>query len=283
MSTQADTRGWRTEHGTLTFGPRCLVMGILNVTPDSFSDGGDHFATEAAVARAYTMQAEGADLIDVGGESTRPGSVAVSAEEQLARVVPVLSTLRSTGFTLPISIDSRLASVAAAALEAGADIVNDISAARHDPAMPSLLAKRRVPFIVMHMQGTPDTMQLCPTYTDVAAEVRTFFDTRATELEAVGVDTSLMMVDPGLGFGKTMEHSLALLRDIRSFRGRWPVLVGPSRKKFLGAILSEDDPKRRLMGTAAIAAHCALAGVEMLRVHDVKAIRQVVDTCAALS
>jgi dihydropteroate synthase len=258
-------------------------MGILNVTPDSFSDGGDHFATETAVARAFTMQAEGADLVDVGGESTRPGSVAVTAEEQMARVVPVLRELRSTGFTLPISIDTRLAAVAAAALEAGADVVNDISAARHDPAMPSLLAKRRIPFIVMHMQGTPETMQLNPSYTDVAAEVRAFFDGRAAELEAVGVETSLMMIDPGLGFGKKMEHSLALLRAIRSFRGRWPVLVGPSRKKFLGAILGEDDPKRRLMGTAAIAAHCALAGVEMLRVHDVKAIRQVVDTCAAIT
>ncbi|MBI5763803.1 MAG: dihydropteroate synthase [Planctomycetes bacterium] len=282
MSTQGDIRSWPTAHGTLTFGPRTLIMGILNVTPDSFSDGGEFASLKSAVARAFTMQREGADLIDIGGESTRPGSVAVPPDVQITRIVPVIRELRATGLTLPISVDTRLAAVAEAALDTGADIINDISAAQHDPAMPALLAARRVPFVAMHMQGTPETMQANPMYRDVVAEVSAFFDQRARELERAGVDVAQMMIDPGIGFGKTTEHSLALLRAIRSFRGKWPVLVGPSRKKFLGVLLGEDDPKARLMGTVAVAAHCALAGVEMLRVHDVKEIRQVVDTCAAL-
>lgn len=282
MSTQGDIRSWQTAHGTLTFGPRTLIMGILNVTPDSFSDGGEFATIESAVARAFAMQRDGADLIDIGGESTRPGSSAVPADLQIARIVPVIRELRTTGFSLPISVDTRLAEVAAAALDAGADIINDISAARHDPAMPALLAERRVPFIAMHMQGTPETMQAHPAYRDVVAEVRAFFNNRARELERAGVDVSRMMIDPGIGFGKTTEHNLAILRAIQSFRGKWPVLVGPSRKKFLGELLGESDPKARVMGTVAVAAHCTLTGIEMLRVHDVKEIRQVADTCAAL-
>ncbi len=282
MSTQGDIRSWQTAHGTLAFGPRTLIMGILNVTPDSFSDGGEFATVESAVARAFDMQRDGADLIDIGGESTRPGSAAMPPDVQIDRIVPVIRELRMTGFSLPISVDTRLAAVAAAALDAGADIVNDISAARHDPAMPALLAARRVPFIAMHMQGTPETMQANPTYHDVVSEVRAFFEVRSRELEQTGVDVSRMMIDPGIGFGKTTEHSLALIRAIHEFRGKWPVLVGPSRKKFLGVLLGEDNPKARLMGTAAVAAHCAFAGVEMLRVHDVKEIRQVVDTCVAI-
>lgn len=282
MSTQGDIRSWPTAHGTLTFGPRTLIMGILNVTPDSFSDGGEFASLESAVARAFAMQGEGADLVDIGGESTRPGSVAVPADEQIARIAPVIHALRANGFSLPISVDTRIAAVAAAALDAGADIVNDISAARHDPAMPALLVARRVPFIAMHMQGTPETMQATPTYHDVIAEVRAFFKQRASELVRAGVDISRMMIDPGIGFGKTTEHNLALIRAIQTIRGKWPVLVGPSRKKFLGVLLGEDVPRARLMGTLAVAAHCAHFGVEMLRVHDVKETRQVVDTCAAL-
>jgi len=257
-------------------------MGVLNVTPDSFSDGGAYFAPADAVVRASKMVAEGADVIDIGGESTRPGSEPVPPEEQIRRVVPVIRQARVHGVGLPISIDTRSAAVAAAALDAGADVVNDISAARHDPAMPKLLAARRVPFVAMHMQGAPGTMQDAPEYGDVVAEVGAFFEERAEVLAAAGVDMDYMIVDPGIGFGKTLEHNLALLRSIHTFCVRWPVLVGPSRKRFLGEILNEPDPADRLMGTAATVAHCVLAGVDMVRVHEVREMRQIVDVCHRL-
>ncbi len=257
-------------------------MGILNVTPDSFSDGGDYAEPGEAEARALTMVADGADVIDVGGESTRPGAQPVSIEDQIDRVVPVIRLMREAGVCVPVSIDTRSAAVAAAALAAGADIVNDISAARHDPDMPSLLAERRVPFVIMHMLGTPGTMQNEPHYEDVTGEIAAFFVERAEALAAAGVDVSRMIVDPGIGFGKTLDHNLALLRSIRTFGVRWCVLVGPSRKRFLGEILDEPDPLKRVMGTAAVVAHCALANVDMVRVHDVRAMRQVVNVCQAI-
>lgn len=272
-----------TPHGPLTFGGRCLVMGILNVTPDSFSDGGLYAETGKAVARAIELAAEGADVIDIGGESTRPGSDAVPPEEQIRRVVPVLREARKNGVAVPISIDTQSAAVAAAALDTGADIVNDISGVRDDPAMPGLLAQRRVPFIVMHMQGTPRTMQESPSYHDVVAEVAAFFEARAEALTAAGVDVSRMIVDPGIGFGKNLEHNLSLLRSIRTFTARWPVCVGPSRKRFLGELLNEPDPTKRLLGTAAVIAHCAIAGVAMVRVHDVNEARQLMHVCSALA
>jgi len=282
MPTRGTPRILDTSHGHLAFGQRCLIMGILNVTPDSFSDGGRYVETGAAADRAIEMAAEGADVIDVGGESTRPGADPVAPEEQIRRIVPVILQARTCGVTVPISVDTRVAAVAAAALDAGADMVNDISGVRDDPAMPVLLARRRVPFVVMHMQGTPQTMQRAPKYKDVVAEVAEFFVARAEALAAAGVDVNRMIVDPGLGFGKTLEHNLALLRSIRLFGVRWPVLVGPSRKRFLGEILNEPDAAKRRMGTAAAVAHCALAGVDMVRVHDVEEMRQVVDVCAKL-
>jgi dihydropteroate synthase len=257
-------------------------MGILNVTPDSFSDGGRYVEPGAAVERAIEMAAEGADVIDIGGESTRPGSNPVAPEEQSRRIVPVIREARARGLAVPISVDTRFAVVAAAALDAGADMVNDISGVRDDPAMPALLARRRVPFVVMHMQGTPQTMQQTPKYKDVVAEVAAFFVSRAEALAAAGVDVNRMIVDPGLGFGKTLEHNLALLRSIRFFGVRWPVVVGPSRKRFLGEILNEPEPAKRIMGTAAVVAHCALAGMDMVRVHDVKEMWQVAEVCARL-
>lgn len=282
MPTRGTPRILNTSQGRLAFGQRCLIMGILNVTPDSFSDGGRYVETGAAADRAIEMAAEGADVIDVGGESTRPGADPVAPEEQIRRIVPVILQARTCGVTVPISVDTRVAAVAAAALDAGADMVNDISGVRDDPAMPVLLARRRVPFVVMHMQGTPQTMQRAPKYKDVVAEVAEFFVARAEALAAAGVDVNRMIVDPGLGFGKTLEHNLALLRSIRLFGVRWPVLVGPSRKRFLGEILNEPDAAKRRMGTAAAVAHCALAGVDMVRVHDVEEMRQVVDVCAKL-
>lgn len=271
-----------TPHGPLAFGQRCLIMGILNVTPDSFSDGGLHVETQAAVARALEIAAEGGDVIDIGGESTRPGSEPVAPKEQIRRIIPVIREARARGLTAPVSVDTRSASVAEAALDAGADMVNDISGVRDDPAMSSLLAERRVPFVAMHMQGAPGTMQTAPRYADVVAEVAEFFVARAESLASAGVDVDRMIVDPGIGFGKNLEHNLALLRSIRSFGVRWPVLVGPSRKRFLGELLDEPDPAGRLMGTAAAVAYAALSGADMIRVHDVKAMRQVVAVCEAI-
>jgi dihydropteroate synthase len=254
-------------------------MGVLNVTPDSFSDGGRYSEPADAVVRACRMVADGADAIDIGGESSRPGSEPVSIEEQIRRVIPVIKQSRHHGVGVPISIDTRSAAVAAAALDAGADLVNDISAGRDDERMPALLAERRVPFVAMHMQGTPASMQQAPHYDDVVAEVAAFFVARAEALAAAGVDVDYMIVDPGIGFGKTLAHNLALLRCVRSFGIRWPVLVGPSRKQFLGEILNQPDPADRLMGTAAAVAHCAMAGADLVRVHDVKEMRQVVEVC----
>ncbi|MFQ5429799.1 MAG: dihydropteroate synthase [Phycisphaerae bacterium] len=277
-------RTFRTAHGDLIFGRRCLVMGVLNVTPDSFSDGGRYRDREAAVRAAQRMAAAGADVIDVGGESTRPGARGVPVAAQIERVVPVIQALRAGGCGVPVSIDTRSARVADAALAVGADIVNDVSGARHDSDMPRLLADRGVPFVVMHMRGTPETMQADPHYEDVVAEVGAFFEQRAEALEAMGVEVDArMIVDPGIGFGKRLEHNLALLRAAASFGERWPVLVGASRKRFLGELLDEPVAKRRVMGTAAAVAHAALTGVDMVRVHDVRPMRQVVDVCERIA
>jgi len=271
-----------TPHGPLVLGSRCLVMGVLNVTPDSFSDGGRYFETATATNRARELVAEGADVLDIGGESTRPGATPVGADEQMRRVLPVVQAVRDAAVGAAISVDTQSAIVAAAALDAGADIINDVSAARTDPEMPRLLADRRVPFVAMHMLGTPGTMQDDPRYGDVVAEVAAFFERRADVLARAGVDVRRMIVDPGIGFGKNLAHNLALLRSIGSFVERWPVLVGPSRKRFLGELLGERDPDRRIMGTAAVVAYCAMAGVHIVRVHDVRAMRQVLRVCSEL-
>lgn len=273
-------------------------MSILNVTPDSFSDGGLYLDTARAVEHGRQMVADGADLIDIGGESTRPGSHAVSDDMQIARVVPVIQGLREAGISVPISIDTQSSVVAAAALLAGADIVNDISGIRHDPRMPELLCESGVPFVVMHMQGTPVTMQANPHYNDVAGEVAAFFEERATVLAAAGVDCNRMIIDPGIGFGKKLEHNLTLLRSLDRFASRFPLLVGPSRKRFIRELLripSESNiplPQTELRnpnstidnsllaGTFVAALHCALSGANILRVHDVGPIRRVLESVA---
>ncbi len=275
---------YSTGHGDLVMGRRCLIMGIVNVTPDSFSDGGQFDSTHAAANHALQLIDDGADVLDIGGESTRPGAEPVSVAEQIERVAPVIAAIRQTRQDVPISVDTRSAEVAAAALEAGADIVNDVSGMRDDPALPALLARTGVPFVVMHMQGTPATMQQAPDYRDVVAEVSEFFESRARELATAGVTVEgRMIVDPGVGFGKTLEHNLALLRSATRLSGRFPVLVGASRKRFLGEILNEPDPTRRVFGTAATVAQAALTGVHLVRVHDVQAMRQVADVVAAIS
>jgi len=274
---------YSTGHGDLAMGRRCLIMGIVNVTPDSFSDGGQFNSTLAAANHAIQLIDDGADVLDIGGESTRPGAEPVCAAEQIERVAPVIAAIRQQRRDVPISVDTRSAEVAAAALEAGADIVNDVSGMRDDADMPALLAQTGVPFIVMHMQGTPATMQAAPQYGDVVAEVSEFFEARADELAAAGVTVEgRMIVDPGVGFGKTFEHNLALLRSAARLSRRFPVLVGASRKRFLGEILNEPDPTRRVFGTAATVAQAALTGVHLVRVHDVKAMRQVADVMAAI-
>lgn len=245
-------------------------MGILNVTPDSFSDGGRHSGLDAALHHARRMIAEGAAIIDIGGESTRPGSLPVPADEEIRRTAPVVRSLRAEwdGW---ISIDTSKAAVAAEALAAGADVVNDVSGLRADPEMPRLCADHDCAVLVMHMQGEPRTMQQAPHYTEVVAEVRAFFHERLAALEAVGIARAAMCFDPGIGFGKTLDHNLALLRSLESLapEGR-PLLLGVSRKSFIARLLGEEDLGLRDMPTVAITAMARDRGVMLHRVHEVR-------------
>lgn len=264
-----------TRHGPIDMSRRTAVMGIVNVTPDSFSDGGRYFDAERAVAHGERMAHEGADLIDIGGESTRPGARPVPAEDEIARVIPVIRGLRRK-ISLPISIDTMKSKVARAALDEGADVINDISAFGFDAAMASLAAAEKVPVALMHMQGTPRTMQQSPSYGDVVEEVRTYLHSRMQFAVESGVETERIVIDPGIGFGKNLEHNLALLRGLAALTalGR-PVLVGTSRKTFLGKLL-DAAPEERLEGSLAAAVAAVLAGANIIRVHDVKeAVRAV--------
>lgn len=275
---------YSTGHGDLVFGPRCLIMGIINVTPDSFSDGGQFESSQQAADHALQMVEDGSDVLDIGGESTRPGAAPVDAHEQIQRAVPVIEAVRTARKDIPISIDTRCAAVAEAALAAGADLINDVSGMRDDPKMAALLAQTGVPFIVMHMQGTPVTMQAKPEYDDVVRDVAAFFEKRAADLTDAGVDVEgRMIVDPGIGFGKTLDHNLRLIGAAAGLSDRFPVVVGASRKRFLGDLLNEPVAANRVFGTAATVAHAALTGVQMVRVHDVRAMRQVVDVLTAIS
>ena len=245
-------------------------MGILNVTPDSFSDGGRFRAREAALAQAHRMIAEGAAIIDIGGESTRPGAEAVDYKEEIKRTRPVIEALRAEwdGW---ISIDTTKAAVAEAALKAGADIVNDVSGLRGDPEMPALCAESGCAVCVMHMQGSPRTMQQSPTYEDVVAEVRDFFAERLKTLTAAGIDPASLCFDPGIGFGKTLEHNLALLRSLDSLPpGAHPLLLGISRKSFIGKLLGDDAIELRDWPTVALTAKAREQGVMLHRVHEVQ-------------
>lgn len=245
-------------------------MGILNVTPDSFSDGGLHSGFQAALEHARLMIAGGAEIIDVGGESTRPGAAEVPDAEEIARTCPVIAALRAE-WDGSISIDTSKAAVAQAALEAGADIVNDVSGLTADPAMAGVCAASGCGVVVMHMQGDPRTMQLAPKYDDVVAEVRAFFEERLASLTAQGIGAEAICLDPGIGFGKTMEHNLALLRALVDLGvGGRPVLLGVSRKSFIGKVLGSSDLADRDWPTVAITAWAREAGVRLHRVHDVK-------------
>lgn len=262
---------------------RPLVMGVVNVTPDSFSDGGMFADAEAAVRHACRLVADGADLLDVGGESTRPGAQPVSAAEQCRRVTPVIEGIRRAGVRVPVFVDTRLADVAVAALNAGATGINDISALRDDDRLAKVAAEREATVVLMHMAGTPATMQERPTYGDVVAEVAAFLRERAAFAAAAGLARDRIAIDPGIGFGKTADHNLELLRRMDAIVALGlPVLVGPSRKRFLGEVLGESEPLRRDVGTLGAVAAAVLGGASVVRVHEVAASRQVVAVCAAI-
>jgi len=244
-----------------------LVMGIVNVTPDSFSDGGKYFDHAAAIAHGEDLARQGADILDIGGESTRPGAEPVSEAEELRRVIPVISALAKKVKT-PISVDTMKPAVARAALEAGACMVNDVAANREDDAMWKLIAETGAGYVVMHMQGTPQTMQKKPVYEDVVGEVRQFFVERMKKLEAAGVKWEQIVLDVGIGFGKTAEHNLQLLAGLRSFTSlERPIVLGVSRKSFIARIA--DGGNGRLSGALACTTLAAAAGVDIFRTHDV--------------
>ena len=261
---------------------RPRIMGILNVTPDSFSDGGLFLKPEAAVMQARLM-ASGAEIIDIGGESTRPGAAEVSAADETARTVPVISALRAGGLEAAISIDTRKASVAGAALAAGATWVNDVTALRFDPDMAGLVARAGVPVILMHSNASPATMQDEPIYDDVLMDVFDALAGRVAHAEAAGIRRENIAVDPGIGFGKTLQHNLALLARLSLFHALGlPVLLGASRKRFIGTIAAEDEAQRRMPGSLAVALWGVAQGVQMIRVHDVAETRQALSLWQAV-
>jgi len=256
-------------------------MGVLNITPDSFSDGGLYATPEAAVARGLKLIADGADILDLGGESTRPGSDPVSADEEMHRVLPVIAELRKQSDIL-MSIDTTKAEVARSALDAGADIINDISAGRFDQAMLDLAAEREVPIILMHMQGNPKTMQKNPYYADLLPEILTFFEQRIAAAVSRGIPRDRIIIDPGIGFGKRQEDNLSLLKNLQVLDTLGlPILIGISRKSFIGRILG-DPPDQRLEGTIASALISVLHGAHILRVHDVAPVKKALTVAEAI-
>lgn len=266
---------WRTRHHEFRFPRPTLVMGVVNVTPDSFSDGGLYLDPEAAVVHACELVARGADLLDIGGESTRPGAAPVSEAEELRRVIPVIERLRAR-VSVPLSVDTCKASVAAAAVAAGAGIVNDVGTHGGDPEMAAVVARSGAGYIAMHMQGTPATMQVAPHYDDVVGEVGGFLATALRALERAGVGRDQVVLDPGIGFGKALEHNLELLARLGAFRelGR-PLVLGVSRKSFIGRLLGTPVADR-LPGSLAATCLAVTAGVAVIRTHD------VAETCQAV-
>ena len=257
------------------WGKKTYIMGVLNVTPDSFSDGGQFNHPIAALAQAHTLVAGGADIIDIGGQSTRPGAEQISLSEELDRVVSTLEALRKE-IDLPISVDTTRAAVAKAAIEAGADIINDISGGTFDPEMLPLVAQAQVPIVLMHIRGNPTTMQNLTNYQDLLQEIYNFLDKQITLATTIGVDPSRIIIDPGIGFAKNYQqnieifHKLPLLEKLNC-----PILIGASRKSFIGKILNQPDPKARVWGTAAACCAAIFQGADILRVHDVQHMREV--------
>ncbi len=272
---------------TLISASRTLIIGVLNVTPDSFSDGGLYAGADAAVLRAHQMAADGAHVFDVGGESTRPATFGdhspLPASEELVRILPVITRLTAELPHIPISVDTYKAEVARAALDAGAAIINDISGLTYDPAMAGLAAGRGVPVIVMHLLGSPRDIPLTPVYTDVVADIKAFFDRQIAYALSCGVRREQIWLDPGLGFGKTAQHNLEILRRLSEFQTYGlPIVVGASRKRFLGHILGTGDPNDRKEGTAATVALSIAAGAAAVRVHDVREMARVAKVTDAI-
>jgi len=256
------------------------IMGILNVTPDSFSDGGQFDNLDDAIMQGKRMINEGADIIDIGGESTRPGSKRVSSNEQIKRVAHIIEAISETKPKgIQISIDTTRSDVAEAALDVGAEIVNDVSGGNDDPEIIKLCADKQCSYIIMHMQGTPETMQNNPTYKDVVSEILHFLQARAEKCEKTGIDKNNIIIDPGVGFGKTSEHNLVLLNNLNIFVDTgYPVLLGASRKRFMGEICNVNKPSELVSATTATTVLGVLAGVQIFRVHDVMPNRQAADT-----
>ena len=262
------------------WGKRTYLMGILNVTHDSFSDGGDYYTIESALAQAENMVKSGVDIIDIGGQSTRPGAAEISLEEEIDRVIPLVQILRQKAEifgSVPISVDTTRAQVAKAAVEAGADIINDISGATFDSEMLSTVAHLKVPIILMHIRGTPQTMQKLTDYRDLIGEIREFLESRIAAAVAAGIDKSHIILDPGIGFAKKYSQNLEILQQLTKFRGLdCPILVGVSRKSFIGHILNQPLAKQRIWGTAAACTGAIANSADILRVHDV---REMYDVC----
>lgn len=276
------TRTLRAGDHRLELGGRTLVMGIVNVTPDSFSDGGEFMSFEAAKLRALEMAAAGADIIDIGGESTKPGAEAIGIEEEERRTIPLIEAIAAE-VRIPISIDTYKSEIAAKALDAGACIVNDVSALRLDERMAPLVAERGVPVILMHMQGMPRNMQENPTYDDVVADISRFLLERSQHAIDAGISPGQVLVDPGIGFGKTVEHNLEIIRRLPEFRSLgYPLVLGTSRKRFIGSVTGRVVTER-IMGTAASVAISIARGVDVVRVHDVEEMLEVVKMADAIA
>ena len=265
-----------TKNKTMVFGPRPLVMGILNVTPDSFSDGGRYTEEKALSLRIRAMLDSGADILDVGGESTKPYAEPVSEDEELRRVLPAIACIRAMHDSIPVSIDTTKAEVARQAIQAGADIINDVSGLRFDAEMIRVAIAHEAPVILMHMRKTPKDMQDEPVYDDVIQEITDFLAERISWATKQGLKRERIIVDPGLGFGKTVEHNLTILKNLRAFKNLGcPLLIGHSRKSFIGKILPLETQDRDL-ATALISSYCATQGADILRVHDVEKTMQAV-------
>jgi dihydropteroate synthase len=266
-------REWKLARRSLPYGQRTLVMGVLNITPDSFSDGGKFYSPESAAEHALSMIAAGADIIDIGGESTRPGSAFVSEAEELARVIPVIEML-ATETSIPISVDTTKSTVARAALEAGAEIINDISALRFDPAIADEVAQAKAGLVLMHSRGTPKTMQQLPPVSDILGEVTSGLRESVAVAQQHGVERDSIAIDPGIGFGKTAEQNVELIARLDQLIAEFadfPVMIGTSRKSFIGKLLDKTPADQRLYGTIASVVASVMKGAHIVRVHDVKA------------
>lgn len=273
---------WKHKRGTIDLTDRGMIMGILNVTPDSFSDGGSFLSPAASLTHAVTLEKDGADIIDIGGESTRPGAASVSEAEELRRVVPVIRALRAQSDVL-ISIDTSKAAVAAAAVNAGADIINDVTALRGDPGMAEVVCRSGAGVVLMHMQGDPRTMQKDPHYDDVVPEVGAFLAQRLNAALAYGLDAQRIVLDPGIGFGKRPAHNIALLRALKNFT-QWdrPLLIGLSRKSFLASLAEASSTEERFWPAVALTSFCREHGARIFRVHDPKPHREALRMTEAI-